>query len=51
MRDKLEQICTEGKNNQLREYCVQFIVIVFFSIINSLTLSPQPFISYHLLLL
>ena len=38
--------CTTGKNTQVREYCVQFIVIVFFSVINSLTLSPQSFTSH-----
>ena len=42
--------CTEDKNTQVREYCVQFIVIAFF-LINSLTLSPQSFTSHHLLLL
>ena len=41
--------CKNGKNTQVREYCVQLLVIVFF-IINSLTLSPQSFTSHHLLL-
>ena len=42
--------CTKGKKTQVRQYCVQFPVIVFL-IINSLTLSPQSFTSHHLLLL
>jgi len=43
--------CTKGKNTQARQYCVQFLVIVFVTIINSLTLPPQSFISHHTLLL
>jgi len=40
------------KNSQVRQYCVQFLVIVFFfTITNSLTLSPKSFTSHHLLLL
>ena len=42
---------TKGKNTQARQYCVQFLVIIFFTIINSLTLSPQSFTSHRLLLL
>jgi len=43
--------CTKGKNTQVGQYCVQFLVIVFFPITNSLTLSPQSFTSHHLLLI
>jgi len=43
--------CTKGTNTQAKQYCVQFIVIIFFPITNSLTLSPQSFTSHHLLLL
>ena len=50
-RDKLEYKITKGKNNQARQYCVQFLVIVFLTIINSLTLSPQSFTSHQLVLL
>ena len=42
--------CTEGKNTQVIEYCVRFLVIVFLTI-NSLMLSPQFFTSHHLILL
>ena len=45
----MDTTCTKVKNTQVKGYCVQFLVTVFFLIINSLTLSPQPFTFRQLL--